>query len=133
MTVICKKQGLITAHRQVYVPWNDIAIAETLKMIPEDPVSTTLTFNGDASTVIAHQSTPVTDAFGSRSCTMVFKGDNRAYLVDEEGNDVHKLPAIQVRATEFDTPESMPAKLPPQLGLHVLRGTESGRGRARPV
>jgi len=44
---------------------------------------------------------------------MVFTGDNHAYLVDEDGNDVHELNTITTRATEFTTPESMPAKLPP--------------------
>ena len=44
---------------------------------------------------------------------MVFTGDNHAWLVDENGNDVHELPTITTRATEYTTPESMPAVLPP--------------------
>ncbi|MBW1738671.1 MAG: hypothetical protein JRJ69_14260, partial [Deltaproteobacteria bacterium] len=103
----------ITAHRKVYVPWNDIAIAETIQMIAEDPVATTITFNGNPNTVVTHQSTVISDEFGTRSCSMVFTGDNHAYLVDENGNDVHELTTITTRATEFTTPESMPAKLPP--------------------
>ncbi|MDL1963726.1 MAG: hypothetical protein LWW98_05190, partial [Deltaproteobacteria bacterium] len=55
----------------------------------------------------------MSDVFGSRSCTMVFTGDNRAYLIDKQGNDIHELATITTRATEFTTPESMPAKLPP--------------------
>ncbi len=113
ITVIYQKEGLITAQRQVYVPWNDIAIAETIQMIAEDPAATTVTFDGNPNTVVAHQSTEVADEFGSRSCTMVFTGDNRAYLIDEQGNDIQELATITTRATEFTTPESMPAKLPP--------------------
>ncbi len=113
ITVVYQKEGLITAHRKVNVPWNDIAIAKSIVMIAEDPASTTLTFDGYSDTVVTHQSTEVTDEFGSRSFTMVFTGDNRAYLVDEGGNDVHELTTITTRATEFTTPESMPAKLPP--------------------
>ena len=116
LTVVCQKEGLITTHRKVYVPWNDIAIAETVQMIAEDPVSTTLTFGGNPDTVVTHQSTPVADEFGSRSASMVFTGDNRAFLVDENGNDVQELTTITTRATEFTTPESMPAKLPPNSG-----------------
>lgn len=79
ITIVYQKPGLITAHRKVYVPWNDIAIAETIQMIAEDPLSTTLTFDGNHNTVVTHQSTRVTDEFGSRSTTLVFTGDNRVY------------------------------------------------------
>ena len=113
MTLVYQKEGLITAQRKVYVPWNDMAIAKTIQMIAEDPASTTVTFDGNSETIVTHQSTDVTDESGSRSCTVVFKGDNKAYLVDEDGNDVHGLTTITTRATEFTTPDSMPAILPP--------------------
>ena len=113
MTVVYQKAGLITSHRQVYVPWNDIAIADTVQLIAEDTASTTVAFDGNPDTVVTHRSTPVEDEFGSRCATMVFTGDNRAWRVDENGNDVQELSTITTRATEFATPESMPAKLPP--------------------
>ena len=113
LTVVYQKDGFITAHRKVYVPWNDIAVAETIRMIAQDPIATTVTFDGNPDTVVTHQSTQVVDEFGSRSASMVFTGDNHAYLVDENGNDVHELTNITTRATEYTTPESMPAKLPP--------------------
>jgi len=113
LIVVCQKEGLITAHRKVNVPWNDIAIAETMVMIPQDEKSTTVTFDGDPNTVVTHQSTEVSDEWGARSCTTVFTGDNKAYLVDENGNTLQELTTITTRATEFTTPESMPAKLPP--------------------
>ena len=112
-TVVYQKSGLITAQRQVDVPWNDIAIVETIQMLAEDPASTTVTFDGNSETVVTHQSTPVSDEFGTRSATMVFTGDNRAWLVDENGNDVMELTTVTTHATEYATPESMPAKLPP--------------------
>ncbi|MBN2517165.1 MAG: hypothetical protein JXC33_14170, partial [Deltaproteobacteria bacterium] len=113
MTVNYQKQGLLTSQRAVYVPWNNIAITETIKMIDEDPKATTVTFDGNPETVVTHRSTEVSDEFGSRSCTMVFKGDNKAYLVDKDGNDVYGLTTITTRATEYTTPESMSAILPP--------------------
>jgi RHS repeat-associated protein len=113
ITVVYQKENLITAQRQVYVPWNDVAIAETIQMIAEDPAASTVSFDGNPNTIVAHQSTEVSDAFGNRSCTMVFTGDNRAYLIDEQGNDIQELVTITTRATEFTTPESMPAILPP--------------------
>jgi sugar lactone lactonase YvrE len=111
--VVYKKAGLISSQRKVYVPWNDTAVAPTIQMIAEDLASTTVTFNGDPATIVSHQSTPFTDEFGTRSCTMVFQGDNRAYEVDAQGNVLRELTAITTRATEFTTPESMPAILPP--------------------
>ena len=113
ITVVYQKAELISAHRKVYVPWNNIAIAETIQMNAEDLAASTVSFDGNPNTVVAHQSTEVADEFGSRSCTMVFTGDNQAYLIDEQGNNIHELATITTRATEFTTPESMPAKLPP--------------------
>ncbi|MHC4267754.1 MAG: putative metal-binding motif-containing protein, partial [Planctomycetota bacterium] len=112
LTLVYKKAGLITSHRQVYVPWKDIAVADTITMIPEDNSSTTLTFDGNPLTTITHNSSTVTDGFGSRSATMVFSGDNKAYSIDENGDET-ELTTITTRATEFETLESMPAKLPP--------------------
>ncbi|NNL42149.1 MAG: tandem-95 repeat protein, partial [Desulfobacterales bacterium] len=112
MTVVYQKEGLITAHRRVYVPWNDIAIADTIRMIAQDPLSTNITFDESPDTVVTHHSTVVTDEFGSRSISMVFSGDNSAWLVDENGNDVYELETINVQASEFTTLNSMPATLP---------------------
>jgi len=113
LTVVYQKQALLPVQRNVYVPWNDNAIAETVVMIAEDAASTTLTFDGNPDTVVTHKSADVTDESGTRSVSMVFSGDNRAYLVDEQGNDVYELTTITTRASEYPTPESMPAKLPP--------------------
>jgi RHS repeat-associated protein len=113
MIVVYQKQGLINAHRKVHVPWNEIAIAETIQMIAQDPISTEVTFDGNPETVVTHHSTEVSDESGTRSCATVFTGDNLAYEVDVDGNVIGELTTITTRATEFTTPESMPAKLPP--------------------
>ncbi len=49
LTVAFQKQGLITSHRQVDVPWNDYAIVEPVRMIAEDSAATVVTFDGNAS------------------------------------------------------------------------------------
>ena len=132
ITLLYRKEGMIPAQRQVYVPWNDIAIVETARMIAEDTASTTLTFDGSSETVVTHRSTTVTDEFGSRSCSMIFTGDNTAYLLDEDGNDVRELTTITVRATEFTTPESMPAILPPNSAYtYCAELTVDGAPRVR--
>jgi RHS repeat-associated protein len=132
LSVLYHKQGLIPSQRQVYVPWNDIATCETIQMIEEDPEATAITFDGDPDTIVTHRSTEVSDEFGARSCSMVFTGDNRAYLVDENGNDVHELTSIITRATEFTTPESMPAVLPPNVAFtYCSELTVDGADRVR--
>ncbi|MCI5193972.1 MAG: hypothetical protein D3915_12750 [Candidatus Electrothrix sp. AU1_5] len=113
MTLAYRHDGFITSHRQVAVPWNDIAVAETVQLLAEDSAATQVTFDGNPATVVTHTSTKISDEFGSRSATMVFQGDNKAYLVDEQGNTVQELSNITTRATEFKTQESMPAALPP--------------------
>jgi len=113
LTIVFKMEGRITSHRQVYVGWNDYGIVEPIRMLPVDPLETAVVFDGNPATVITHTATEVTDSFGSRAATMVFTGDNQAFLLDEQGNDVQTLKNVIVRATEYATPESMPAKLPP--------------------
>ncbi|MEJ2097984.1 MAG: hypothetical protein P8Y38_12845 [Deltaproteobacteria bacterium] len=111
-TVSYRKKGLLDCQRKIFVPWNDIAAVDAAKMIPSDPMGTSIVFDGNPNTVLTHRSTPVRDSFGSRSCTLVFSGNNEARLYDSNGNDVLDLPKITVRATEYKSPNAMPAKLP---------------------
>ncbi len=113
LTLQFDKSGFLTSHRQVLTPWNDIAVCETVQLIAQDTKSTEITFDGNPETILTHDSTIVTDEFGSRSAMLVFSGDNRAFITDAQGNDVNELSTMTVRATEFETPETMPAKLPP--------------------
>jgi YD repeat-containing protein len=113
LTVRFQKPGFIAAQRQVQVPWNDIAVVETVSLIFEDTAATVVKFDGSAATVVTHRSTEVTDARGTRAATLVFSGDNKAYLTDKAGNKTLELKTISARVTEYTTPESMPAKLPP--------------------
>ncbi len=112
VTIAYQKTGFLTAHRTVEAGWNTIAPAENLVMIGEDTAATAITFDGNAATIFTHTSSTVSDPFGRRSLTLVFSGDNRALVPDAQGNE-QVVPQITVRATEFTTPESMPAKLPP--------------------
>jgi RHS repeat-associated protein len=114
LIVAYEKGGLMQVHKKLYVPWNDIAVVETIQMIAEDSRATTITFDGDPQKVMTHESTLVSDGSGSRSCTLVFKGDNHGYLLDEAGEMALPLTTLRVRATEYTTEPFMPAPLPPQ-------------------
>ncbi len=113
LTVKFAKPGFISAQRQLYVPWNDTALVETVSLLTEDPAATVVSFDGSAGTVVTHRGSEVIDASGTRAATIVFTGDNKAYLTDTAGNKTLELKSITTRATEYTTPESMPAKLPP--------------------
>ena len=113
LTASYRKAGLIPVQRQVYVGWNDTAVAGTVRMTPADSAVTTIAFDGSGSNARIHRSSEIADSDGRRACTLVFSGDNRAYLADESGNRTLELKTIAVRATEYRTPESMPALLPP--------------------
>ena len=115
LEVAFKKAGYIGSQRQVDVKWNEIAVVESIVMLEEDPSATQVSFNGSSASVITHQSTPVADESGSRSCTMVFKGDNKAYA-KVDGREI-ELTSVTVRATEFEVPQSMPSKLPANSGF----------------
>ncbi|MBI5583783.1 MAG: SMP-30/gluconolactonase/LRE family protein, partial [Deltaproteobacteria bacterium] len=106
------KSGFLEAQRQVEVGWNTIAAVETLVLIVEDSAATSLVFDGNPVTVLTHTGSPVSDASGRRALTMVFSGDNRAWVKDAQGVE-QPLSAVTVRATEYATPAAMPAKLPP--------------------
>ena len=112
VTAAYRKPGFLSAHRTIEVGWNTIAVIEDLILIAEDSAATVIAFDGLPTTTGLHTSSPVTDSFGRRSLSLVFSGDNRALVKDAQGNE-QILPQITVRATEFPTPESMPAKLPP--------------------
>ncbi|MBI9085486.1 MAG: hypothetical protein JEZ11_17955 [Desulfobacterales bacterium] len=116
LTIVYNKPSLITAQRKIDVPWNDFVSVAALQMIREDTKTTKIVFDGDPNTVMIHDSTRISDEFGPRSCSMIFRGDNQAYLVDRGGNDIYSLDTIYVRASEYATQASMPAKLPPTSG-----------------
>ena len=113
LTAAFRKEGLIPVQRQVYVGWNDTAVTETVRMVAADSVATTIAFDGSGSSARVHRSSEIADGAGRRAATLVFSGDNRAYLADEAGNRALELKTITVRATEYRSPESMPARLPP--------------------
>jgi len=112
LTVVYQKPGFLTVHRRLYVGWNAVVAAQTVEMTASDPAATTVVFDGSPVTVVTHRSSVVTDAFGTRSCTLVFAGDNRAYEVDAAGSVLRQLSAVTVRATEYVSVGSMPAELP---------------------
>lgn len=109
------KSGYTTANRAVQTGWTDIGVVDDVRLTAEDTASTRIAFDGNASTVMVHNSSTTADERGTRNCTLVFQGDNRAWAV----NGLSRVPLdrITVRASEFTTPSAMPAALPAQTAF----------------
>ena len=114
-TVVYEKEGFLTIHRKVDVPWGNVAIAPDVAMIQADTASTNVDMGSAEVTV--HRSIPITDADGMRACTLVFPPGNRAWEQDENGQVLRELTELTVRATEYQTPESMPGELPANVAF----------------
>lgn len=114
LKLIYRKNDYITVHRKKETPWNDVVNMDTVMMLKLDN-ATELTFDGNPETILTHKSTTIEDPdpeYGTRACTLVFAGDNLPHKIDANGNVVEALSTVNVRATEFISPESMPSILP---------------------
>ena len=114
--LVYDKADHVLVHRKVRAPWRDVAVAPTVRLIQEDTVSTAVVFDGSPDTVATHRASEVTDAHGTRSTSLVFRGDNAAYELDDQGKVVNTLDDVTVRATEYHLPDTMPAALPGSSG-----------------
>lgn len=109
LVVRYEKEGYTTVDRKVYAYAEDWAVADDVTMLTIDEKVTTIDLN--SSTPQVHSSTVVTDDRGSRATTLVFSGVGSATVKSPDGS-IRTLDSIDVRATEFKTPESMPSDLP---------------------
>lgn len=109
LTMRYSKEGYTTIDRIVQTPMQDWVRAEDVTMLQEDSKVTTIDLSNPAAQT--HISTPITDDRGTRSTTLVFDGVTSATVTSQDGSS-KQLTTFDVRATEFKTPESMPADLP---------------------
>lgn len=107
-TIQMQKNGYTVAHRNVVLPKLDFAHVEDTILETVDSVVTKVFLGGAIS---LHRSTTNTDSFGSRATTLVFDGVTLA-TVTKADDTTEVLREIDVRATEFKTPDSMPSPLP---------------------
>ncbi|MEN8147658.1 MAG: LamG-like jellyroll fold domain-containing protein, partial [Campylobacterota bacterium] len=109
LTLVYEKAGYTTIHRSINAPTQDWITTPNVTMLQQDTKVTTIDFSAQGSQF--HVSTPITDDRGTRSTTLVFDGITKATVTAKDGS-TRDLTTIDVRATEFKTPESMPANLP---------------------
>jgi RHS repeat-associated protein len=103
------KPGFTTIDRDVYAKIQDWTIVPDVTMLTKDTKVSTIKMSDSNPRI--HTSSKVTDERGERQATIVFEGINRAKAVDKDGNE-RELGTINIRATEFKTPPSMPSNLP---------------------
>jgi len=104
-----QKEGHTPLQRKVKTYWGEIVRAEDVSMLEVDSKKTFI--NLSSSTTQVHESSTITDGRGKRSATIIFDDITEANVVLADGNS-YILKKFNVRATEFTTPESMPASLP---------------------
>ncbi|MEE4111585.1 MAG: carboxypeptidase-like regulatory domain-containing protein, partial [Desulfobacteraceae bacterium] len=117
LTLRYRLSGYIEAQRDINAPWSDFVVAQTPVLIPYDTTHTTISFDGNPATTLVHVGSTVSDADGSREAVVVFSGDTTAMAIMTDGSTSPLTGPLTVRATEFPTPASMPAILPPTSGF----------------
>ena len=107
VTVRVEAPGFPLVDRNVDVPWNEIVVAPTVELTPLDPLVTTDALDGDPTAAVVHQNLGF-----AAPATIVIPKDVTAVGTRTDGTQ-EILTEVSVRATEYRTPEGMPAVLPP--------------------
>ncbi len=114
LTVKYEKAGYFPAQRNVYVPWQDYVVIDSIAMVQIDPNVTAIDFSEP---IQVARGSVTTDEDGSRQATVLFKQGTQAEMVLPD-NSVVPLSSLHFRATEYTVgdmgPAAMPAELPPQ-------------------
>ena len=110
--VLYEMEGYTSIQRRVRVRWNDVTLAETVRMLQPE-VGTDVVFSETVS-VVTHTSSLVENIGDepSRACSVILTGDNLPFEVDEDGNKLRSMQQFRIRTTEYTTPDSMPGTLP---------------------
>ncbi len=119
LTVHYRKSGLLSAQRQVHVPWQDYVMTPDVVLLPLDPQVTTVDLTAATSLQVAQMGSMMSDADGSRQATLLFPPGTQAQLVMPDGS-TQPMTMLNVRATEYTVgangPNAMPGELPPSSG-----------------
>ncbi|MCO7223255.1 DUF1566 domain-containing protein [Pleionea sp. CnH1-48] len=107
--LVYNKEGYLTIHREIVAASNAWNTLDDVVLLEVDTKLTAIDLNSNTPQV--HRSTVITDAFGSRSATIVFNGISSATIESRDGS-TRTIEDFFVRATEYELPESMPGELP---------------------
>ena len=114
LTLEYKKEGYISAQRQIDVMWNDFMLIDSVVLIKQDTAITTIDL-ADTSVQVARGSV-MTDDDGSRQATILFKPGSSADMIMPDGSS-QPIENFDIQITEYTVggfgPAAMPAILPP--------------------
>jgi RHS repeat-associated protein len=117
LTINYGKAGYLPLQRKVNTPWQDFALAPDVVMIALDSKVTAVDLAANAMQVA--QGSPIIDADGTRTATVLFPAGTTATMTLADGT-TRALASINVRATEYTVgpngPKAMPGALPPTSG-----------------
>jgi len=131
LTIVYEREGYLTAHRRITVPWGDYIQVPDVILVAKDPNVTPIDLvaleTASASAVARGSAIPDDDGdgpAGPRQATLLFPPDIQAWArVREANGTVTEVPLdeISVRATEYTVDpfglEKMPAELPPSTAF----------------
>lgn len=125
LTVVYERQGYLTSHRTVNVPWQDYTTAPDVVLVEVDTVATPITLSEiPTDEIVVHRGSEVLDHDSPtepRQATLLFFEGTTATMTLPDGTQ-QSLDDITVRATEYTVGdvgsgdfglERMPAPLPP--------------------
>ena len=111
-TLVFTKDGYIPVHRSPAAGWNDMVVAEEVRMIPYDSAVTLIPLSELTTNAVA-QGSVTTDESGTRRATLLFQPGTAATMRFSNGAE-QALTELHVRATEQTVGRigAMPADLP---------------------
>jgi len=116
LTVNYEKEGYLPVQRQLNVPWQDFAVADTVVMTQLDDAVTEIDLTDTSQAFQVAQGNPVSDNDGTRQATLLFPQGTSATMTLPDGA-TQALTTLNVRATEYTVgengPNAMPGELPP--------------------
>ncbi|SFD53815.1 Ig-like domain-containing protein [Pseudoalteromonas denitrificans] len=108
-TLVYSKPNYLTVHRSTIAASNNWARLADVTLLALDNKKTAINLNSGE--VQVHQSSMISDEFGSRATTLVFNDVTSATVWSKDGSS-RQLSEFFVQATEYETPGSMPGNLP---------------------
>ena len=108
-TLVYEKPGYLVVQREGSGASNSWASLEQVMLLPFDTKRSFIDLAAGGLQV--HESTLITDEFGSRKATIVFDGITSAKVKSADGYE-RDLSSFWFSATEYETPSSMPGPLP---------------------
>ncbi|MEJ2045649.1 MAG: DUF1566 domain-containing protein [Reinekea sp.] len=108
-SLLFEKAGFLTVQRKSVGQSNSWNVVDDVRLLPYDSKETLIDLS--LGTTQVHESSLVSDEFGSRKATVVFNGISSATVTEADGSS-YPLNSFWMSATEYETPDSMPGDLP---------------------